>query len=457
MGKKRNERGQGTIAEVMGDFVANTGIGQIPPETVEFTKSVALKTFAGMVAGSSVGASRAVIEAIREMPTIQEAGVIGCGFRTSTENAILANAHFAHAAELEDDQFPSAASDITVFPVIFPMAERWKLSGEAVVESSALALEVMNRIGMFTLAYRGITDLPFYGVIGAAVVAAKALRLDPPEVGNAIGIAIGRAGGYIANFGTDAHYFESSMASRDGYFAALMAKKGMTGTGNIEGWLTRLHGREDLPLDRIVDGLGGKGRWHAHNLWIKKYPCCFLTHRQIDMMLSMRRKHGLTPEGVASVSVDVGPIDATCDRPNPKHVEDARFSFQHILAGALLEGDVGYANFDERRISDPAYGEIRRKIRVNVRSDWPAEFNSGVAKLTITTGDGRELVEERDQPLGGSNYPLDRKQFLDLYEKYTKGYFTADLIRDTAGIVMDLENQPDLSVLMHTATFGSSK
>lgn len=444
-----------TLADRLGTFVARTTLADIPAETVAFTKSLALKTLAGMVAGASTGAARPVIDWVRESASPAEAGVIGAGFRTSTESAVLANAHSAHAAELEDDQFPSATSDITVFPVIFPLAERWRISGRAVVEASAVALEVMNRVGRFSLAYRGITDLPYFGVIGAAVAAAKGLGLDEVQVRNAIGIAIGRAAGFIANFGTDAHYFESSMASRDGYFAALMARRGLTGTTDLEGWLRQAHARVDLPLAEISEGLG-TGRWHVHNVWVKKYPCCFLTHRQIDMMLALRKKHGLTAEAVSAVEVDVGPVDATCDRPVPKHVEDARFSFQHILASALADGDVGYPSFDPARIADPGMAKIRQRIRVNVKPDWRPEFNSGVARLAVTTADGRVLVEERDQPLGGSRYPLDREQFLGLHEKYTRGFLTPGQIEAVAGLVLGLEEQPDVSALMRTVTFGSA-
>lgn len=445
-----------TLAEQLGAFVATTTLADIPPETVTFTKALALKTLAGMVAGAATGAAAPVLRWARESGHPAEAGVIGGGFRSSTENAILANAHSAHAAELEDDQFPSATSDITVFPVIFPMAERWKISGKAVVEASAIALEVMNRIGMRSLAYRGITDLPYFGVIGAAVAAAKGLGLDAGQAANAMGIAIGRAGGYIANFGTDAHYFESSMASRDGYFAALMAQRGLTGTNDFEKWLRQAHARPDLPLAEITEGLG-TGRWHVHNVWVKKYPCCFLTHRQIDMMLALRAAHRLGPDQVKAVEVDVGPVDATCDRPVPKHVEDARFSFQHILASALADGDVSYASFDPARISDPRMVAIRGKVRVNLKPDWKPEFNSGIARLAVTLADGRVLVEERDQPLGGSRYPLDQRQFLELHEKYSRGFLAPAQIRSVAEAVLGLERQPDVGALMQVLTFGPGR
>lgn len=441
------------IADVLASFIKETKLENIPAETVRFTKELSLKTLAGMVAGSSTDAAKPIIDYVKETQDFSDAGVIGCKFKTLLENSILANGHFAHAAELEDDQFPSVTSDITVVPVIFPLAEKFNLSGKDIVEASAVALEVMNRIGMFSLAYKGITDLPFYGIIGAAVVAAKALKLNESQIKNAIGIAIGRAAGYIENFGTDAHYFESSMACRDGYFAALMAQKGLTGTWNVEKWLTQLHDQDDLSFESIIRDLG-KPRWHVHNIWVKKYPCCFLTHRQIDIMLSLKEKHELTPDNIELIEIDAGPVDATCDRPYPKHVEDSRFSFQHIMAGIIIDGDVSYNTFTDEKIADHTFKKVREKVTVIHKDDWAAEFNSGIARVGIMLTNGEKIEETAEQPLGGSKNPLTQDQFLDLYAKYTQDFLSDQQIKETAKIILELENQTNVNKLMEILTNG---
>ena len=455
MSRGSGEKLNGTtgIADVLAKFIRETKLENIPPETLRFTKELSLKTLAGMVAGSATGAAKPIIDYVKDTQSFPDAGVIGCKFKSSLENSILANGHFAHAAELEDDQFPSVTSDITVIPVIFPLAEKLEISGGEVVEATAVALEVMNRVGMFSLAYKGITDLPFFGVIGAAVAAAKALKLDENQIKNAIGIAIGRASGYIENFGTDAHYFESSMACRDGYFAALMAQKGLTGTWNIEKWLRQLHDREDLPTEDVVKDLG-KPRWHAHNFWIKKYPCCFLTHRQIDIMFLIKAKHQLTPDNIELIEIDAGPVDATCDRPSPKHVEDSRFSFQHIMAGILIDGDVSYDTFTEEKITHPAFKKIREKVKVIHRNDWIPEFNSGIARVAVKFTSGKTIEETAEQPLGGSKNPLTQDQFLELYKKYTKGFLSDRQIAETAKMILGLEDQPNVGQLMQILTSG---
>ncbi|WP_206812011.1 MmgE/PrpD family protein [Paradesulfitobacterium ferrireducens] len=441
------------MADIFAKFIKETTFESIPSETVRFTKEFSLKTLAGIVAGSATGAGKPIVNYLKDTEISQDAGVIGSKFKSSLEGSILANGHFAHAAELEDDQFPSATSDITIVPVIFPLAEKLGISGREIIEATAVASEVMNRIGMFSLAYKGITDLPFFGIIGAAVAAAKALKLDENQIKNAIGIAIGRASGYIENFGTDAHYFESSMACRDGYFAAIMAQKGLTGTWNLEKWLKQLHDQKDLPIEEIVKDLG-EPRWHTHNFWIKKYPCCFLTHRQIDIMFAIKEKHELTPDNIELIEIDAGPVDATCDRPSPKHIEDSRFSFQHIMAGILIDGDVSYNTFTVDKINDPAFQKMREKVRVIHRDFWKPEFNSGIARVSVRFTSGEVIEKTAEQPLGGSKNPLTQDQFLELYKKYTKGFLSDRQIQETAKMILELEEQPNVSQLMHILTFG---
>jgi 2-methylcitrate dehydratase PrpD len=441
-----------SITKEFSEFIMETNLGDIPAETIRFTKELALKTVAGMLAGSVTLAGRKITNFIRNQGGPAEAGVIGCGFRSSGENASLANGIFAHAAELEDDQFPSATSDITIYPVIFPLADKLRLTGREVIEAAAISMEVMNRAGMFSLAHKGITDLPFYGILGATVAASRILGLNAQEIHSALGIAIGRASGFIVNFGTDAHYFESALACKDGLLAAVWAKEGMTGNGDLEKWLTALFGPGAVNLDKITENLG-KTPWHIHNIWIKKYPCCFLTHRQIDATTALLQENKLTYSSVERIDLDVGPVDVTCDRPDPKDIEDSRFSFQHILGGLLLKGGLSYDTFTKDNLADPAFKEARSKIKVHVHPDWPAQFQSGIAKTKITHKDGRVFSKEMEQPLGGAKSPLTTEQFKELYKKYAKGLLTEEQLEWTANIILNLEQYKDLQEFMDVLTY----
>jgi len=409
-----------SLSDELASFVVKTSFEDIPGETVDFVKHLASKIVAAMLYGATTRAGRGSAEYVRSKNGPLEAGIIGAKMRCSTEDAVLVNGVTAHAAELEDDQMPCATSDINIFPVIFPLIETRGLSGKQVIEASAIGLEVMNRIGMRSISSQGITDLPFFGVIGSAVTAAKALQLTEEQTGWAMGLAVGRAGGYIVNFGTDAHFVESAAACRDGLMAAELARRNLTGTRNLEKWL-----REDVWRDPGID-LGpitadlGRPTWRVHETWVKKYPCCFLTHRHIDLMLDILKEKALKPDRIAKIEIDCGPVDSTCDRPSPIDPEDARFSFQHIMASLMLYGEIDSHHFTWDMVKNLEIASERRKVTVHEKADWPKEFMSGTARIVVTLTDGEVIERTRPKALGSPDEPLTEDRFQELFFKYTR-------------------------------------
>lgn len=442
------------IADQIAKFVAETTFDDIPRETVSFVKHLSSKIIAAMLTGSTTRAGIKTADYVKLKQSQAEVGVIGAGFRCGLEDAVLVNGITSHAAELEDDQFPSATSDITIFPVIFPMAEKLGLTGKEIITASALGLEIMNRVGMFPLSFKGYTDLPFYGVMGAAITAGKALKLNSDQLKSAMGIAMGRASGFIVNFGSDAHYIESAGACRDGLMAAQFAQKDMTGNPDLEKWLLDLYsGYEDeIDTRKIVQGLGGP-HWRVHEIWIKKYPCCFLTHRHIDMMLDILAEQNISDENIEGVEIDVGPVDYTCHRPRPKDTEDARFSFQHIMAALMLDGDIDSHHFTPEKLSDSRFQDAWQKVSVRNHEDWPAEFMSGVARITVSLKNGERVVKEKEQALGGPQFPLTQDQFKELYRKYTRTVLTSEDIEETWQIISNLEKMENLTDFLQKIVF----
>ncbi len=429
-------------------FVCETRFEDIPQETVTFTKHLTSKIVAAMLLGARTRAGKQAVDYVLSRGGAPEAGIVGTGVRCSLEDAVFVNGITCHAAELEDDQFPSATSDITVFPVIFPLMEKLGLSGRDMIRASSLGLEIMNRVGMFTLSGKGYTDLPFYGVVGAAVTAGVALNLNQNQMTNAVGIALGRASGFIINFGTDAHYIESAGACRDGLTAALLAQRGLTGNPDLEKWIQDLCAGMDVDPVRVAEGLG-RPPWRVHEIWVKKYPCCFLTHRHIDMMLDVLADRALSAADVEHIGIHVGPVDFTCNRPFPTDTEDARFSFHHIMAALLVDGDVDSHHFTREKLEDPRFQQAWTKTSVTLHPEWPAEFMSGTAKLEVRLNSGETVVREREQARGGPRFPLTDREFKALYDKYTLGVLTEEGTTETWELLAGLDTVQDPTPLLN--------
>jgi 2-methylcitrate dehydratase PrpD len=432
-----------SIEKQLVDFAVKTKLEDIPDRTVAFSKYLLAKITASMVKGSGTESGRKVLSYLAEEGgPDRTATLIGTDLRASVEEASFVNGYFAHAAELEDDQFPSGTSDITVVPVIFSMIEKYGLTGRNVLEGTTIAMEVMNRVGTYSLAAKGIVELPFYGVIGGAISAGKAMELGSKEMLGSIGIAMGRAGGLITNFGTDAHYIESALACRDGLLAAQLARNGMAGNPDIATWLNNLLGAGNWDPEIIVGGLGEN--WRIHTVWIKKYPCCFITHRPIDIFKKMLAQKQFRPEQVVELTIEDNPVSGICDRPTPVHTDDARFSYQQALSAVLLDGDVDNQHFDPQALVDPRFVSSRKKVKVIIHPEWPKKFLTGPCRVTVKLDDGRKITGEGETAGGAPDSPLSEQEIYQLVRKVLKPVMAdkdIDWVWDT---VAKLESQTDL-------------
>jgi 2-methylcitrate dehydratase PrpD len=404
-----------------------------------------------MLAGAASPPGKRMAKVIKDREMPDQVGIIGSGFNTSLWDAVFLNTFLAHARELEDDRFDGGASwDITVIPLVLSFGEKLHLPGKLLLEAMIAGLEVHTRTCILNPGHLGVQIVP--GAIGPAVAAAKILGLREEEIASAMGLAMSGVPLAIVNFGTDAHYFESGLHSLQGIMAGEMAKGGMTSNPDIATYLSNLHfGKEKVEPEQIVEELGD--RWFLLEIWIKKYPCCFLIHRQVDSLIELRQEHGLNYEDVHLIEVDISPADEPANRPEPKTVGDLQFSFQHSLGCAMYDGELDIIHYTDDAINNPKYIEARSKVKIIPHYDWSRKVLDAPSHITIRTNDGNVYSRERRHVIGSPEEPLSIQQFHDLYSKFSRGVLLDEQIERTADAILNLEKLSDVCELMDTLTF----
>jgi len=428
------------------EFAVNTKYEDIPQETLQFTKLLVLKTVSGMLAGADKPSGQKLAGIIRDRKYPEECVVIGSGFKTSLWEASLLNAYYAHASELEDDRVYAGDGigwDITVIPNLFPLAERLMLSGRALVEAMAVGLEVHIRTCLSNSEHLKQYLIP--GAVGPAVGAAKALGLGLKETAGAFGLALSGVPLSHINLWTDAHFFESALQSLQGIMAAEMAKVGLFGNPDIDQHLSNFLGKEKVFRERMVEGLGK--RWMVREIMIKKYPVCTHQHRQIDLVIGLMKKHKLSYEDVGGVEVHASPADTLCDNPDPKDENELKFSFQHNLAVAMLDGDVGLERITKEAVNDPKLKEARNKVKFILHPELSNILAKEPGRVVIKTKDGKEFSGERRYPIGHPEEPLTLEKFRELYFKFTRNKLTEKNISKSADLIMNLEKVDNIEEL----------
>lgn len=439
------------------NFVCTTSLPDMPLEVVEYAKLLCLSHVGMNVAGSRMNVGRTVIEYVRSKGGHPEAGVFGAGFRAPVEYATIANANSAHATELEDDSFPETMYSCGHWPAVFALSEKYNLSGIRLLEALILGYEVAARLG---LAFdrgmkKGWASWAALGTIGNAIAASKLMNLDIDQTTAAISLAVSQAAGLLKQTGTGAHIIEAGFAGRNGICSAELASLGYVGQPDI---LEGTHGFGELWADTPNFDLNLGDGYRIYHVGIKKYPCCFFKHRNMDGLLELIQAEGLRWEDVDSVDHGINETHSQILKyDQPVSAEQARFSLPHATVACFLEGRVFLESFSDEKAVDPTWRDARSKVCVTVHKDWP---KGGVeafdSPITVKMKDGR--VFERichDSPGEPANSRFGSTEVISKYQKcmdFAENY-TGGEMRKIEGLVLGLDKLDDLSQLVSMLTF----
>jgi 2-methylcitrate dehydratase PrpD len=231
---------------------------------------------------------------------------------------------------------------------------------------------------------RGFHPTAVCGVVGAATTAAALLGAERES---AVAIALLRAGGLRAAFGSDGKALQVGMAAGAGVLAARLAGEGATvpleqAARGFEAAYRASYAEPDAARPAVADN------------WIKAWPCCLQTHGAIEAA-ERARGEGLEPG--ASVELAVHPISlkAAAYGPEPADGLQAKFSIPYCVALTLLNGAPRVESFREvdRRVAAFA------AERVRVEPD-PGLLESEA----ILSADGRQVRVEA--ALGSPGRPM---------------------------------------------------
>jgi 2-methylcitrate dehydratase PrpD len=190
------------------------------------------------------------------------------------------------------------------------------------------------------------------GGAGAAVAAARLLGLDAQRTRRAIAIALLRASGLRAAFGSDGKALQVGLAAAAGVHAARLAAAGArvdadaiagAGAGFAEAFGVAT-GAATLDAMLAAAAVAADEGPAAQENWIKAYPCCLQTHAAIDAALQYARAAAPRYDELAvvvhPVSRRAAALDAVADGLQ------AKFSIPYTTAYALLRGEPGIDAFE---------------------------------------------------------------------------------------------------------------
>jgi 2-methylcitrate dehydratase PrpD len=326
----------------------------------------------------------------REEPAARAADAAGDGL---LERVVFAGTA-GHVLDFDDTFLPGLAHlSAPTAPAALVLGAALGRSVGEVVAAYTSGFEAMGAVARAShpaLYDAGWHPTAVCGVLGAAISAAQLLGLSTERERAAVAIALLRAGGLRAAFGSDGKALQVGMAAAAGVLAARLAEGGAS-----------------VPLDEAARGAAGfeavfgasfaepsQKEPAVRENWIKAWPCCLQIHGAIEAA-DRARADGLEPG--TPVELIVHPISVAAARcgPQPADGLQAKFSIYYCTAFTLLHGPPGLGAFQDLDAE-----AARLAGRVRVRTD-----DALLESEAVLLAEGREVRVEA--ALGSPGHPLD--------------------------------------------------
>jgi len=402
-------------------FITETSYEQLPEEMVELAKQAMIDTVGVALAGWNETA----VEKAKKVYVSQDSGQEGVSslwgepVKVDYDKAAIINGTASHVLDYDDASVgvvihPSAP----ILSAITPLAEKLKSSGKEVITAYSIGTEVMIRIGQvmgirhYNLGWHATDTL---GTIGAAAASSYLLHLNDEQCSHAISIAASMTGGLQKNFGSMTKSLHVGLAASHGIQAAVLAEQGFTGNKDIFGkrgfFMAFSGGADEEELQKAMDSITfGEPYDMLEGLSVKKFPCCFGTHRFIQGALELKEEQGLSLEDIDEIMLQAQPRSLLpLVHSRPVTGLQGKFSAEYTVLAAIADGHVRLSSFENNQVLRADIQKLFPKVKVLElqESEEDKRLNRRLAvEMKIKTKNGQVYEKSVQHAPGSKEKPL---------------------------------------------------
>jgi 2-methylcitrate dehydratase len=404
-----------TLADRLAAFALATKFDDLPENVVVEARRRLIDAFACAAGALDEPAPTIARRAARVVSGQPGAALFGGG-RSSADWAAFANGVHIRYLDCNDTYLslePAHPSDN--WAAIMAAGEIAGAVGSAWIAAAAVAYEVQCRLcDAASIRARG-WDHVTYGHLSSALAAAKLFGLTHAQTVNALAIAGTTSAALRLTRAGELSMWKGcafAHAARNGVFAAILAREGMTGPAPLfegdMGFFQQVSGPFEL------EKLGGPtaADWMLPKTSIKFVPAEYHSQSAIAAAFTLREKIG-DPNRIRDLTIEtfktaVEIIGQDPEKWAPRTRETADHSLPYCTAVALIDGDVSAEQFKPERLAEPKLRALVARTKVFEDPALTAGYPAGIPnRVTVMLDDGTTLVEEVAFPPGHDKNPLD--------------------------------------------------
>lgn len=404
------------ILEFLSDYGVSMTYDKLSERAVHEVKRRVIDTL-GCAMGSYTMRPPAIARAhALEVTATPGSTVLGTRHRSAPELAAFANGVMARYSDFNDMSVGRKAGHPSDnIPAVFAAAEYTGADMRATIAGIVLAYEVQDRVGdVCEPVIDGGWDYVVYTNFAAAAGAGKAMGLTKEQLAHALALAVVPNGPMFQTRVGQLSMWKgcaAANAARNGLFAALLARRGLTGPDHAFEGSCGFNKQYRVTVKLPTFG-GGAIPFTIEQSRFKAFPCDYEAQCCVTPAAELHKALSSNLHDIERIEIETYEHGVQCsadtrDKWNPTTRETADHSLPYVAAVALSRGTVWVDDFTEERIRDPKVHALMQKIEVRAIDEfnraWPEAYPF---RITATMRSGQKHVREVFYAKGHPKNPM---------------------------------------------------
>ncbi len=352
-----------SLSRTLAKWITELRYEDLPADVIDRAKGVTFQALTSMLIGSQTPGGRSAIELVveEELGVANGATLMVDGRKVTRGGAALANSEMCYSGGKWDTFRMLTHPGTSIIPAALVASESAHPSGKAFITAVAAAYEVMERMAadfIPTMMTRGFHASPVFGIFGAAIAAAKIMKLDAEQMNSTLALAASLASGNLEGARSGGKALREGGAVRNAFLAVALAQRGHAGgetvlegdagfyhayTGNNHGKLTySFVGDVQASLDKITEKLGKE--WIFLETLYRIYSTAGYNIAHVDVTAQLCEENNIRHEDIDRIEAVVNWLETQYPSPAfPSRREDtgeakAAGTRYHTAFGAVQRG-----------------------------------------------------------------------------------------------------------------------
>lgn len=403
-----------SMSRTISAWVEGLSFDDLPPTVVDRAKGVTLQGLSSALIGHAMPEAKQALAMMQE----EEAGGGGAatclvtGAKLTKAGAALVNAETIFAGGKWDTYRMLTHPGCAILPAAFVAAEITGATGKEFLTGVAAGYEIMERMAsdfIPTVMSRGFHSGPVFGIFGAAIAAAKIMKLDANQIHGAIAQCVNLASGNLEGIRSGGRALREGGAVRNALLAVAMSKHGAPGgetilegeagfyhayTGNNLGILRYSFTADNkTSLENITADLGKDWMFLETLYRIYSTPGFNIAH--VDVTAALCAEQDIVYEDVERIESIVNWMETEYPSPAfPSRSRDPRPDSPHYYAAwGVVRRSFPLLKCVERKIGEsdpPEVLDLMERVRI-IPSHRHTLFGP---QVTIHLKDGRSFTKQ---------------------------------------------------------------